>query len=836
MKQTTWKYLTAFILVCALLMSGIHVNANGNVNGTLGGQSSSLPPIATYTPKPIGKVLMGNASYMELKEAYLLGRTIRFTVTIYNGDNTSLEFMDYWVRLKSNSGAAYTVSLLNSDKDRGTIEPKTSEEYVFTANIREGMQLQDLIFEFIRWDFTAPSYAVSLGTIKIPANYSNTTPAGQALSLKIAGGTVKAQIKRHAMTRSGAVHGSSLRMEFENTGTKNVVIPSYQYLLVTSEGITYPLEVIDLAANTSVQPKFKKEFTLKGTIPTSISTKGWRLVIADAATEGNTLYPIATFDIPAATAVEEAKPIEVGQRKEVQVAGQTLEVRLNRTIRDEQVRGFDVKMEVSFTNKGKRSITLPQYTFEIETAGGYLYPVTLEATNVKIDPQTEREIILRATLPKSVVKTGWLLQMNEPLNSAKPDEEAPSIASFVVSDLNPVQVAKSERLAYENKIGKYVYVLRYMQRLPWDNEDVLTAELFIYNDNNKSIRYPTLKAYILLEEDKIEANVVFKDSGVSIKPNSHIQAVVYAKIPYSYDIEQARIILEDHSDAALPKRISSYAWSNSTTLPIIAQGQYHDLRGTGRTSRITIRETRNYQNDEFQMYTTLMNITNLEKRHIGMPSVVAHFQSPDGMIFPATLTQTDPKIGPSITRTMMAYAEIPKTVDTTGFKLILGEGVVKDKLSVGAAAESYVSGVLFDLPAETLPTTVFNQVELFPYKLSINQWNAKIITDTNYTLEFQYNLSRIIGNGSLGRDHKLIVELTDNNSNLYFVREFALSPLSNTITTDLNLYVGSNKKIIDIDDPAVKGKLKKFDPIIVRVYDSYLEAKKLINAEVIQWQ
>ena len=833
MKQTTWKYLIAFTLVCGLLMSTI----NANANSTQGGESSSPAKVSTFVPKPIGKVLMGKASYMELKEAYLLGRTIRFTVTIYNGENTSLEFMDYWVRLKSNSGAAYTVSLLNSDKDRGTIEPKTSEEYVFTANIREGMQLQDFIFEFIRWDFTSPSYAVSLGTIKIPANYSNTTPAGQALSLKIAGGTVKAQIKRHEMTRSGAVHVSSLRMEFENVGTKNVVIPSYQYLLVTSEGITYPLEVIDLAANTSVQPKFKKEFTLKGTIPTSISTKGWSLVIAEAAAEGNALYPIASFNVPAVTAVEQAKPIEVGKWKEVQVAGQKLEVRLQRTIRDEQVRSIDVRMEVSFTNKGKKSLTLPQYTFEIETAGGYLFPVTLEATNVKIDPQTEREIILRATLPKSVAKTGWLLQLNEPLNSAKPDEEAPLIASFVVSDLNPVQVAKSERLSYENKIGKYVYVLRYLQRLPWDNEDVLTAELFIYNENNKSIRYPTLKAYMLLDEgEKIEADVVFKDSGVSIKPNSHIQAVVYAKIPYSYDIEQARMILEDHSDASLPKRISSYAWSNSTTLPIIAQGQYHDLRGTGRKSRITIRETRNYQNDEFQMYTTLMNITNLEKRHIGMPSVVAHFQSPDGMIFPATLTQTDPKIGPSITRTMMAYAEIPKTVDTTEFKLILGEGVVKDKMSTGTAAEAYVSGVLFDLPAETLPATLFNQIELFPFKLSINQWNAKIVTDQNYTVEFQYNLSRIIGNGSLGKDHKLIVEVTDKDSKPYFVREYALSPLSNTITTDLNLYVGSNKKIIDIDDPAVKGKLKKFDPIIVRVYDSYLDAKKLINAEVIQWQ
>ncbi len=106
------------------------------------------------------------------------GNTVTFTVTVNNVGSSDLLFIDYWVRLKTKTGNQISVRVLPQDKDKNRITPKSSQDISFYASVNETTGLKDLIFEFIKWDFSQTNFERKIGEVAVPANYSIVTAAG----------------------------------------------------------------------------------------------------------------------------------------------------------------------------------------------------------------------------------------------------------------------------------------------------------------------------------------------------------------------------------------------------------------------------------------------------------------------------------------------------------------------------------------------------------------------------------------------------------------------------------------------------------------------------------
>ncbi len=168
-------------------------------DGPAGGTSSSTV-LSTGNAPSIGQVSVNGNSTFEVKNLSMLpeqgSKTVIFTLTVHNNGTSDLQFIDYWVRLRTASGNQITVKVLPQDKDKNRITPKSSQDIGFYATVNETTQLNDLIFEIIQWDFSQANFERKLGEVQVPDYYSIVTPAGAPRTIQMNGNPVKTQIEK----------------------------------------------------------------------------------------------------------------------------------------------------------------------------------------------------------------------------------------------------------------------------------------------------------------------------------------------------------------------------------------------------------------------------------------------------------------------------------------------------------------------------------------------------------------------------------------------------------------------------------------------------------------
>jgi len=796
--------------------------------------TAATPAVPVFSVPSIGKVSLGGASYIEVKGVQQLGRTVRFTVSFYNGGASELQFIDYWVRLRSASGSQFSPTLFEADKDKNRIAPKTTETFSFYASVSETTKLSDLTFDIIKWDFSVSSFQRTLGSLKIPATYQPVTPAGSVLSTTVNGVTAKAQVKRANVAKTSDKYVSSLVFEFENTGTKSFVIPAYEYAIVTSEGLTYPLTVSGLSENTSLHPRFKEELTLRGELPGTLENKNWQLVISEKQGEKMTV-PAMSFFLPASTAEEVSDSVAVGSVKELLVSDQKIEAKVARTIRNENDKNFLAAIRFSFKNQGTKPVTLPKYTFQIETAAGLTYPVTADLSNVSVDPLVEREVELRATVPNSVGKDGWKLILNEPSDTTDPNSETSQLAKFDLPNDNPQNLGQGATYNYSNTDGTYGITLSSVQRVPWEDEDILSTEFVIKNSGTQSLPIPDLAGYFLLDNKiRVEAKLLVKDVLLAIQPGASISVQLYGKIPYTYNFSNVTAYLQEKEDKDSFINVIDFTTGNKfKAIPELKYGNKHSIKGTGRTSEVSIRDVRNYDASGDYFFTTLVDVKNMEKRATAIPTLIGHFETPDGLMFPATISKVTSKLSPQGVATLLVSSPIPKSVNTKTLALILGEGVVDDKLATNNdTPNAYINAVSYVLPIDrTEPMTTLKDMTFFPYTLTMEDIRAQTTHTDKYTFSFKYTLSKNSFVVAPTEKHTVTLRFKDNNSNEAFSKTFTFG---DTDEEDI-LILGSHSKQIVIDDPALMYKLDILESFTVEIYDNFMGVEKLIAKQTANW-
>ena len=121
-----------------------------------------------------------------------------------------------------------------------------------------------------------------------------------------------------------------------------------------------------------------------------------------------------------------------------------------------------------------------------------MYP--LDAKGIKdltINPQVDKEIELSGSVPVSVKLEGWQLVIIQ--NAADVKLNLP-IAYFElppVSESDSVDTGKAYN--FSNKEGTYTAQMNTVQRLPWEDQDILTAGFTLSNYGPESLPIPDMR-------------------------------------------------------------------------------------------------------------------------------------------------------------------------------------------------------------------------------------------------------------------------------------------------------------------------------------------------------
>ncbi|CAG7614265.1 hypothetical protein PAESOLCIP111_01693 [Paenibacillus solanacearum] len=706
------------IAVCFVLLLLLH--ASVMPEGTYAESGEAPLPAERAADSPsirstvLGKAVLGDAGSIELKDAMLLpgddDGMLTFTLTVSNGGPNELDFLNYWVRLQSDSGDSFTTHLLPQDQNKNTIPAYTSREFRFYAKVDRAIGLHNLVFTLIQLDFSAAGYERTLARITVPDQYNPAAPAGEALRFSIGGVPFVGAIVRNAVSRNNDYYLPSLDFEMTSAGTNSVKLPDLSFAIRTKKGQTYPLQSTVFAKNADIQPMDKKEGRLTGAIPREAGMDGWELVIsqpfAGSGSGDSMTLPAAFFEVPAAV----AKDVSIGN----------------------------------------------DYDFK-------------------------------------------------------------------------------------SKTGTYTARLTSLQRLPWDDQDILAATMTIANPGSEPLPLPDLQAYFKLEDAvTIEAQLMRSDRIVSLMPGKQVTFQIAGKIPYTGEFQSVQLFLQEkEADNHVNDLLTFHHNRELMSMTVIPAAGTRTLNDTGFSAAYTIRAVHTFQGYTGDLFAIQMEVENLEKRSAELRKQVAQIRAADGTVFPARMTDVG-KLNPRGQALQTVWTTLPRDYDTDGMQLIIGDevSVSSSSGSNGTRPEGYVNAAVFQLPAESKePKAGFADLDLYPYSITLSHIGTQIdFTTGKAQLSFDYELKKTAPVEADMKDHKLIVELQDELA--MSGKELLMSQTYDVGGTDAaaSLQLGAHDATITYTNKDKIYSIKDMKTYRLNVYHQFQNGqKKLLATEELDW-
>lgn len=725
------RYKTCIVLLAAVLAFGSALPAFAAESGGTTPPSGTTATVSTGTAPAIGQVALNATSYFELKNVVMMpeqgNKTVTFTVGVHNGGTTDLQFIDYWPRLRTKTGNQISVRVLPQDKDKNRIPAKSSQDISFYATVNESTDLKDLIFEIIKWDFSMPEadFVRKIGDVSVPDDYSVVTPAGKAHTIQMASNPVKGTIKKVLMSKNEKNYTPTVVLNLENVGSKSVAVPGYQYLLRTSEGYMYPLDaktVKDLTLN----PQTNKDIDLTGSVPVSVSTEGWQLVIVQNAQDLKLNLPIAFFALPA------------------------------------------------------------------------------------------------------------------------------------VSDTDGVDTGKA--FSFTNKAGTYTAQLNTVQRLPWEDQDILTAGFTLSNKGPEALPIPDLTGYFKLDDNvKVEAKLVRTDNVIGLTPNAEAQFQFIGKIPYTSQFGKVKLVLQEKTGSGSSDGKTDQQTAASDLLEFVHRAELmnipynnfdetYKVTNVGRSVSYKVRSVTTYAGETADTFTALLEVGNLETRASDISKLVGYFKTAQGRYYPAAISEIKTKVTPDGKALLLLSTNIGKGFPTSGTSVIIGEAVTEGKLTeADKKPDAYVNATAYWLPQEDFTVKKdFKNIDLVPYQLSLSNIRSTI-DQKGVKLKFDYELIKDLMLTTNMDGRKLILELDDADRKIKFNKEFEFkdfdggtSDKSGAASGQLDpkdkIIVGKHKDLeLQASDAELIYQISYVKKFKLNLYDSFQGQKKLIATKEVNW-
>ncbi|WP_138753713.1 hypothetical protein [Paenibacillus sinopodophylli] len=493
------------------------------------------------------RVYLSGTSYVELTDANLMpsskGGTASFTFTIYNGDSTTINLVDYWARLKTKSGTSYTLTLLDKESKK-KVSPKSSTTLTYYSEVAASVTLDKLLLNFIKFDFSVAGYEKTIGQFTFPTNYSNVVKAGGFKSIKINNTAVNTRVDKVSVTKVNDIYNINISYIARNTSKLGVTLPEYAYYMKTSKGL-FQLKLKNTTdQNKLLEPTVLNTISLTGLIPNTVPTTGWQLIITQkigAAESGQVELPVAAFEVPvkiSTTTTSSTKQTFTDDNGQYEVELQSVQ-------RFPWNNDDNVIAKLVITNKEKVYLPLPSLAGTMVVDDN----ITIESQAIKntgdigLAPGASTTVTYIGKLPYEYQWKKFLLKLNQTVK-----EEKLLVAEVTKSVITPIYSVVSGNAYTQISNGSQMTVkVTDVRTYKGNTSDIYAVYMDVSNNQTRSNLLPLFAGYFkTVSGNYYDAKIVKSSNAIS--PANKDQYIVYTELPANVSSEGLQLLLGEAFD------------------------------------------------------------------------------------------------------------------------------------------------------------------------------------------------------------------------------------------------------------------------------------------------
>ncbi|MCG7408003.1 hypothetical protein MH117_11280 [Paenibacillus sp. ACRRX] len=829
--MTKRKEIVAGLLSAAMISAMLAPVYTGIAEAASSNGAATKVVNNAYKPTTLNKVTLNGKSYIEVNDLQFYhvegDKYAYFTVTVHNNNSKSMNLMDYWFSITSNSGEKYSVQLLGlTDKKDNIIGANTNKTFKIYSKVNPKLNLFNLSLNVIKWDFSMPGFERKLGSIRIPNNYSTVTPIGKDREIKQSDNSIITTASALQLVNVGNSTEAMVSMYFKNSSASAVNLNNHKFYLRTTTNSYYALEADRPQISVLPGEKIKVNFYAK--LPLNIKKSNYQMFIAEeVGTEAKQQLPIATFGLM----IRELKHTVTGLNKtyNLLVDKQEIESKITNTMVDSNKEYHNVTLTYQLKNVGKKGVKAPKYKYELMTEQRVSYPLeTVELTGDLL-PGISQEATMTTSIPADIKISNLKLVVKKIADENKSNDYL--LAQYQVPDSS--EVTTGSKTTYVNKQGAYEVQVENFERLPWDSQDTINAVITVKNIGSNTQPMPDIAATAWLNGVKIDSkdiHLLKVDEAIGLKPGETAKLIATSKVASDSKFDSARIQLSEVINEKPTNTIGNFMIAaDKATLPTFTPGSTakYTLQQPSVKAELNVLETNTYEGKNKNVVQALLSYRNIGDRYAKLPNVHAYFTDGSDVAIPAKIALSDKELGPDGVNLISVSADVPKKYRAADLKLIVGQGIIKGKYIAGTEKpDSYVNAAVLGLTDDkTKVNSLFDVLELRPYSFNINKINAQTNNTDQVLLNFEYNLSVNNPFAEVLAERNLLFEIEYNGKK--FEKKYKLGDGNDKLSNGDKI-----KESFAIDDYAMKGVA--YSGFTLRVYEEFNEARKLLLSHKVE--
>ncbi|AJY74525.1 hypothetical protein [Paenibacillus beijingensis] len=803
-----------------------------------------------------GQIVKLNASsYLNIRDAHFLmqgsGKVLAFSVAITNNGASQLDMIDYWLRVKTKSGKTFQTSVIEADKTKKTIAPKSTQYITYYAVVDNGTRINDLMFEVVKWDFSAANYERKLGTVSYPAGVSDKIAAYNGSVMLYNNNKLKGAVKQAFVTKDANSAYLTVNFLLENVGLQASDLSKMKLFIQTDSLSVYTVTAPSFD-QTILQPKERKIVTAHAALPAAVAGKPLSFIVALNDEASKVMLPSGVFALPSTTP---APPVAAGQARTVYMTGSPVATEAGQAFVTQGSGSNQVSLDFSLTNTGTASIANPVLEYYLMTKSGISYPLTFtKEENATLLPNIEKPVSLTGNIPSSVqLESAQLV-----VKTAATDKEPSYIVANYMLQTSSQQGSVGGAFSYND----YSIKLDSVQRSPLGDSDMLVANLTITNNSNMTKQVPSLGGYFMVNGVKIgtEQKAAALDDSITIAPGASYNAVVYTSIPFTTSVDRITFVSTEPVQDKAGKQLYQFSAQQLSSIPVKPVDSPYIINGIGKRAAITIHRTAVFQGETFNNFYAEFDAVNNEVRASQIADLGGYIEDKNGIIIPVQFAKVKDKISPSGKALVSAWAKISKNFDTSAYQFIVGQSLPSSTGNpTGPAPNSdggtgsggsdpgktdaavVVNPVAYSISGAASATTQssLTGIGFGGYMLDLKHIRAFLNTTGLYNVEglkitADYTLAKDAQYESITGDHKLLIEFVNNDSSkTTYSKPFALSAPG---TNEELLKEAQNTAItMTMNDPDIQSKINQYENYTLNVYDVYQDSKLLLASKSLKW-
>ncbi|MGG4107361.1 hypothetical protein AAXB25_26020 [Paenibacillus lautus] len=745
---------------------------------------------------------------------------IKLGLRLTNGGTKALSDPGYKAYLKSAGGSV--CELITDSASTGyKLQPQESSVISYWAEIPSTIKTNGMTLQLAQED-EALKINLPVQTFKLPAAATDIAVAkgkSAKLIMKQQPVTVKAEsVKR--MKHNGKVY-MRVGIHFANGGKKVLSDPGYKVQLKSAGGSVFDLSPEDdTVGSFRIQPGQKRTVYYLAEVPSQLKTDHMTMQFTQEDEALKMTLPVKTFKLPTITADVPAADYAI---RNISINHQMMETQLKHAsvFAENDTGKWNLQFRVK--NLGEKSLKLPAYELSILTDEGYSIPVNAKAFDkIALKPLEEKLIDLSADVPLHMKQNKLQLQLTEPAVEGR--------ISFPAAHYKiPYAQEGKSHLGVENIIenahGTFGVKLSSYQRVPQGDVDQIVAQISIRNTKSSTVSLPEFKAAVKagMRDLSSTAQMVVPNDQTTLAPDETMELYVLANVPYSYQFNQFRVDLQETSGEDVHKFLSLNTNSLNNVMKQVAAGESYLIHTPGKKAEVRERLTTVYQDSSSNLIYTELEMASQETRQSKQAQLVAYYKTPENEFFEAKISQSSDKTSPNGKNLVTVWSKLPQNVVTSELVLYVGEGVANGKMTeLGEESTGSINTVGLALsPRVTQPATNLQNVELFPYHLTITRGEGTLSAGKDMlNTVIHYNLSRNGDYETGSYDHKLIMELIDPTG----------QSTEKILTLGTDLTIGNNKSYA-INLNSNFSKIVSGGAVRINLYDEFQGRRIMLGSQ-----